>query len=173
MFRCRTNPQPFSARKRRSGVGRRLGKRCHGTNFRLCSPGNRKSNHAHRKLRTRFRCVPRPAAVNCARVRFHVMQELRSARCAERRNLRLGTRARSNSGPFRRFPHWHAVRLTPANGPALHDLRTAVSREPSGDQLRIILKGNLAGMLRSAHQNKRPSRPTTFWTKYCCLRGRD
>ena len=32
-----------------------------------------------------------------------------------------------------------------------------VSLEPEGDHLRIIQKGNLAGMLRLAQQNKRPS----------------
>jgi len=40
---------------------------------------------------------------------------------------------------------------------AIRGLIDEVSLEPLGDQLRIILKGNLAGMLRLAHQNKRPS----------------
>jgi hypothetical protein len=34
-----------------------------------------------------------------------------------------------------------------------------------------VLKGNLAGVLRLAQDNKRPSRPTTSGTKYCGLRG--
>jgi site-specific DNA recombinase len=40
---------------------------------------------------------------------------------------------------------------------AIRGLIDEVSLEPVGDELRIILKGNLAGMLRLAHENKRPS----------------
>jgi len=32
-----------------------------------------------------------------------------------------------------------------------------VSLEPDGDRLRIVVKGNLAGMLRLAQNDKRPS----------------
>ena len=40
---------------------------------------------------------------------------------------------------------------------AIRGLIDEVSLEPDGDRLRIILKGNLAGMLRLAHESKRPS----------------
>ena len=40
---------------------------------------------------------------------------------------------------------------------AIRGLIDEVSLEPHGDRLRIILKGNLAGMLRLAHESKRPS----------------
>lgn len=39
---------------------------------------------------------------------------------------------------------------------AIRQLIDEVTLEPEGDQ-RIVLKGNLAGMLRLAQQNKRPS----------------
>jgi hypothetical protein len=45
--------------------------------------------------------------------------------------------------------------------------------EPDGDQLRIMLKGNLAGMLRLPKKTKGRRKPTTCWTKYCWLRGQD
>ena len=40
---------------------------------------------------------------------------------------------------------------------AIRGLIDEVSLEPDGDHLRIILKGNLAGLLRLAQENKRPS----------------
>ena len=40
---------------------------------------------------------------------------------------------------------------------AIRGLLDAVILEPNGDQLRSVLKGNLAGMLRLAQENKRPS----------------
>jgi site-specific DNA recombinase len=40
---------------------------------------------------------------------------------------------------------------------AIRGLIDEVSLEPADDQLRIILKGNVAGMLRLAQENKRPS----------------
>jgi hypothetical protein len=43
--------------------------------------------------------------------------------------------------------------------------------EPHGARLGVVLKGTLAGMLRLARNNKRPSEPTTSWTKYSWLRG--
>jgi hypothetical protein len=46
---------------------------------------------------------------------------------------------------------WHEPRE------AIRGLIGEVSVEPAGDQPRIILKGNLAGMLRLAQESKRPS----------------
>jgi hypothetical protein len=43
--------------------------------------------------------------------------------------------------------------------------------EPAGDQLRILLKGNLAGMLRVAQENKRPSETDDLSDQYCCCGG--
>ncbi|MGE5242966.1 MAG: hypothetical protein ACM3SQ_01905 [Betaproteobacteria bacterium] len=42
-------------------------------------------------------------------------------------------------------------------GAAIRGLIDEVSLEPEGNHLRIVLKGNLAGMLRLAQENKRPS----------------
>ena len=40
---------------------------------------------------------------------------------------------------------------------AIQGLIDGITLEPDGEQMRITLKGNLAGMLRLAQQNKRPS----------------
>src|SRR5690349_1506504 len=56
---------------------------------------------------------------------------------------------------------------------AIGGLIEAISLERGRGQLRIVLKASLAGMLRLAQENKRRRRPTTFWTKYLWLRGRD
>jgi hypothetical protein len=55
---------------------------------------------------------------------------------------------------------------------AIRGLIEEVSLEPAGDQLRIILKGNLAGCCGWPKKTKGRRRPTTSWTKYCWLRGR-
>jgi hypothetical protein len=54
---------------------------------------------------------------------------------------------------------------------AIRGLIEEVSLEPAGDQLRIILKGNLAGCCGWPKKTKGRRRPTTSWTKYCWLRG--
>jgi hypothetical protein len=56
---------------------------------------------------------------------------------------------------------------------AIRGLIDEVSLEPAGDQLRIVLKGNLAGMLRLAQENKRPSETDDLLDQYSWLRGRD
>jgi hypothetical protein len=42
-------------------------------------------------------------------------------------------------------------------------LMDEISLQPQEDRLGIVLKGNLAGTLRLAQDNKSPSEPTTSW----------
>jgi hypothetical protein len=54
---------------------------------------------------------------------------------------------------------------------AIRGLIEAILLEPDGDQLKITLKGDLAGMLSAATDSKRSPDSATSWSKFRWLRG--